>query len=139
MLVRFSFAYGVSQVVAFCNTKRKEKVIEAFCSVRNFLEVVFICSLSLIIRSTIYTQVLGEVLRGKTLHNLLKKVSFQICICHIEILILILDKCAPWMVLELFLLLLNMLYTEYPQFYFWMIYLVCRKSLAKWVIHKKRT
>ena len=34
---RCNFAYGVSQVVQFTNTKRKDIILEVFCSVRKFL------------------------------------------------------------------------------------------------------
>ena len=37
LLNRFSFAYGVSKVAQFPNTKRKERIFVAFCSVRKFL------------------------------------------------------------------------------------------------------
>ena len=37
VMICFSYAYGVSQVVPFPNTKRNERVFEAFCSERKFL------------------------------------------------------------------------------------------------------
>ena len=37
MLDRFSIAYGVFQAVGFTSAKRKEIILETFCSVRKFL------------------------------------------------------------------------------------------------------
>ena len=61
----------------FPKTKSKERVLETFYSVRNFLKAVFICSSSLIIRDTIRPPGLNEILRRNTLYNLIKQESFQ--------------------------------------------------------------
>ena len=53
MLDGFSSTHGVSKVARFANTNRKKLTPEAFCSVRKFLQVVSICTSSLIIWSTI--------------------------------------------------------------------------------------
>ena len=37
MLDRFNLAYGVYQTVRSTNRKGKERILEAFCSVKNFL------------------------------------------------------------------------------------------------------
>ena len=37
MLDKFSFVYGVSQVNPFPNTKRKERIIEAFCEIKELV------------------------------------------------------------------------------------------------------
>ena len=75
LLDRRSFDYWISQTVLFPNTKKTETVLEALCSARKFL--VFICGSSLITGNTISPQVLSEILRRKTLYNLMKKESFQ--------------------------------------------------------------
>ena len=71
LLDRFSFTYGVSRVVPFSNTKGKKGRLEAYCPIGKLFWVIFICSSSLVIKSTIWRQVLSEILQRKILHNLL--------------------------------------------------------------------